>query len=265
MIPPGGECEIKVTLRPKGGHTAIDKNVVVFSNDPEQPQFSLTMKGTLLVDIEAVPPSLQMMNLAPGEPGVASLSVERSKGSAATVKSVRVEDSKRFSIREIETRPGALATYEVRFAGGEVGTTTTKVIVETTGEHTPQLTIPVRANAAYNLIYPKRVVFTRSASGSLEENLRISTRRGDPPKIKKVEDLDGLLEIEVLAAVGPRVEIRLRVRTDAMAKLDDGAGHTLWVHTDDPDEPKLEVEYKLQKGVKRRAGRGADVVARPVE
>ena len=63
MVPPGGECEIKVTLRPKGGHTEIEKDVVVFSNDPEQPRFTLTMKGTLLVDMEAVPPSLQSVQL----------------------------------------------------------------------------------------------------------------------------------------------------------------------------------------------------------
>lgn len=246
MIPPGGECEIKVTLSPKVGHTTIEKSVVVFSNDPEQPKFNLTMKGTLLVDMEAAPASLQMMNLAPGEPGVASFSVERSKDSAATVKSVRVEDPKRFSVREIETKPGALATYEVRFVGGEVGNTSTKVIVETTGEYTPKLTISVRANAAFNLIYQKRVVLKPNASGQFEENLRISTRRGDPPKISKVEDPDGLLDIEVLPANGPKVEIRLRVKDSEAAKVDERVGHKLWVHTNDRDEPKLELEYKLQ-------------------
>lgn len=148
MIPPGGEREIKVTLRPKGRHTEITKNVVVFSNDPEQPRFTLTMKGTLLVDMVALPPPVSMMNLAPGEPRAASVSVERSQGSTATVKSVRVEDTKRFSIREIETQPGALATYEVRFAGGDVGTTATKVIVETTGENTTIRTSPSSSSSA---------------------------------------------------------------------------------------------------------------------
>lgn len=244
MVPPGGECEIKVTLRPKGGHTKIEKNIVVHSNDPEHPRFTLTMKGTLLVDMEAVPPSLSIMNLAPGEAGTTSVSVERTKDSTATVKSVRVADTKRFSIREIEARPGALATYEVRFAGGKVGTATTNVIIETTGEHTPRLTIPVRASAAYNLIYPKRVTLTRRGNGPFEQNLRVSTRRGDPPKIKKVEDPDGLLDIEVLEPDGPAVVIHLRVRENA--KLDEHATHKLWVHTNDPDEPKLELAYNLR-------------------
>jgi hypothetical protein len=255
VVPPGGECEIKVTLSPKAGQTNIEKHIVVVSNDPAQPKLTLTMKGELLVDVEAVPPSVQIMNLAPGEPGVATVSVERSKGSVATVTSVRVEDAKRFSIRAIETKPGALATYEVRFAGGEVGTTSTKVVVETTGEHTPKLTIPVRASAAYNLVYSKRVRITKGASGRFEHDLRISTRRGDAPKIGKVEDPDGLLEIEVLEAKGTSVEIRLRVREDAVAAIDEGGRHTLWVHTNDPDEPKLELGYTVQtKAVKGRTG-----------
>lgn len=257
MVPPGGECEIKVTLRPKGGQTNIEKHIVVVSNDPVQPKLTLTMKGKLLVDVDASPPSVQLMNLAPGEPGVATVSVERSRDSVATVTSVRIEDPKRFSIRAIETKPGALATYEVRFAGGEVGTASTNVVVETTGQHTPALTIPVRATAVYNLVYPKRVRITRGASGRLEHGLQISTRRGDAPKIGKVEDPDGLLEIEVLAAKGTSVEIRLQVREDAVATLDERGRHTLFVHTNDPDEPKLELEYTVQtKAAKGRTGGG---------
>ena len=246
MVPPGGEGEIKVTLHPKGGQTVISKNVVVFSNDPEQPRFNLTMQGTLLVDMVAVPPSVPMVNLAPGEQGKATVSVERSKDSTASVKSVRVEDTKRFSIREIETQVGALATYEVRFAGGDVGTFSTKVIIETTGEHTPRLTIPVRASAVYNLSYPKRVTLVRRGDGPFEQTLRISTRRGDPPKIKKVEDPDGLLDIEVLEPDGPTVSVRLRLRENATAKVDDRAAHELVVHTNDKDEPKVAIEYNLR-------------------
>lgn len=238
----------------------IEKDVVVISNDPAQPRFTLTMKGTLLVDMDAVPPSVQMMNLARGEPGVATVSVERSQGSSATVKSVRVEDTKHFAIREIETQPGALVTYEVRFAGGEVGTTSTKVIVETTGEHTPRLTVPVRATAAYNLVYPKRVTLPPNADGQFEENLRISTRRGDPPKIGKVEDPDGLLDIEVQGAKGPTVTIRLRARADATAKVDARVRHKLLVHTNDPDEPKIELEYNLGTTPAKRTGRREGVV-----
>jgi len=104
----------------------------------------------------------------------------------------------------------------------------------------------VRASAVTNLVYPKRVNLTRRGDGPFEHTLRVSSRRGDPPKIGKVEDPDGLLDIEVLAPEGPTVAIRLRVRDGATAKVDEKAKHELRVHTDDPDEPKIEIEYTLK-------------------
>jgi hypothetical protein len=73
--------------------------------------------------MEAQPASVAIPNLVPGEPGVNTFSVTRAEGSTATVKSVRVESPEQFSIREVPAQSGALATYEVRFNGGKVGTT----------------------------------------------------------------------------------------------------------------------------------------------
>ena len=41
----------------------------------------------------------------------------------------------------------------------------------------------------------------------------------------------------------------MRVREDELAKQDDGVPHTLIVHTDDPDEPRLELEYRVPASV----------------
>ncbi len=246
MIPPGGEGKIETTLRPKGTHTEISKNIVVVTNDPEQPRFTLTMKGTLLIDMSARPPSVAISGLAPGKPGTGSFSLLRADGSAATIESAHIEDTDGFSVHEIETEPGALVTYQVRFEGREeVGTTATNVIVKTTGKNTPQLAVPVRATATFNLRYPKRFGFAGREGQPLERTLRITTRRGDAPKISKVVDLDDLLEVEVLDSRGPTTAIRVRVREDPPATADASDPHVLQVHTDDPDEPVLELEYRV--------------------
>lgn len=249
MIPPGGEGEIKVTLRPKGTHTEIAKNIVVLSNDPEQPRFTLTMKGTLLVDMVAQPATVALRDLAPGKPGTETVSLQRTEGSTATVESVRIEDTERFSLREVETEAGALATFEVRFEGAkDAGNTATSIVVKTTGENTPELTIPVRASVAFNLRYPKRFGFSWHEDGWRERTVRISTRRGDAPQIEKVEDPDDLLEIEVLEPEGPITAIRMHVRVPnegKPTKADQGKLHPLYVHTNDPDEPRLTLEYRV--------------------
>lgn len=246
MIPPGGEGEIKVTLRPKGRHTEITKNIVVHSNDPDQPRFTLTMKGTLLVDVMAQPNAVNIRDLAPGKPGTDTFSLQHSEGSTAEILSVEVEDEDNFSLREIETEPEAIATYEVRFKGRkELGVSSTRVVVKTSGENTPELTIPVRASVALNLRYAKQFRFTRRDGKLLDRTIRISSRRGDAPKISKVEDPDGLLDIEVLEAQGPMASIRMRVLEDQLVAIDVGTPHTLIVHTNDRDEPKIELEYRI--------------------
>lgn len=254
MIPPGGEGQIKVTLRPKGSHREISKNIVVFSNDPAQPQMTLTMKGKLLVDVVALPPAISLLNLGRGEAGTQTFSVQRGEDSDASVKSVRLEDTDQFSIREVDPAPDSLATYEVRFEGrDDIGTSHTNVVVETTGEHTPQLKIAVRANVAANLIYPKRVAIMRREGQPLERTIRISSRRGDPPKIGKIEDPDGLLDIDVLEPEPTSVSLRLRVRDGET--VDDAGVHPLRLHTNDPEQPKLELTYEVRTSADRRRSR----------
>ncbi|MCB9718899.1 MAG: hypothetical protein H6712_33960 [Myxococcales bacterium] len=248
MIPPGGEGEIQVTLRPKGGHTEITKDIIVLSNDPEQPRFTLTMKGTLLVDMIAQPVTVGLHDLPPGEAGTETFSLRPTEGSTATIESVRVEDATLFSLREIEAEAGALATYELRFAGRkEVGVSATHIVVETTGANTPELVIPVRASVATNLRYPRQFGFSWRDGELLERTIGISTRRGDAPAIEEIEDPDGLLEIEVLEPRGPTTSIRMRVRADQRAKAEPGVRHTMIVHTNDPDEPRLELEYRVME------------------
>lgn len=246
MIPPGGEGEIKVTLRPKGTHTTITKDIVVHSNDPAKPRFSLTMKGTLLIDMTAEPASVGLHNLAPGQREAGSFSLLRSEGSTATVESATLEDTTNFSLHPLPAEKGALATYEVRFAGSdEVGHTTTNVIVKTTGENTPELKIPVRAKVTFNLSFPKRVAFVQRDGALLSRVVRFTTRRGDPPKLGKFDDPDNLLDIEVLPARGPTIPVRMGIREGAQAKASDGAPHKLFIETDDPDQPRIELEYSV--------------------
>ncbi len=246
MIPPGGEGQIQATLHPKGGHTEISKNIVVISNDPEQPRLSLTMKGSLLVDMTAEPRSVALLNLAPGEAGTGTFSVRRGEGSTATITSVTIQDTTHFSVREVDAEAGALATYEVRFAGrDEAGTSATNVIVETTGEHTPELAVPVRASAAANLTYPKRVVII-GRDGQFERTIRLSTRRGDPPKVTKVEDPDRLLDIDIGEPTATSVDIDLRLREAKVGTIDERTMHTLRLHTNDRDEPKIEIQYQFR-------------------
>jgi hypothetical protein len=252
VLPPGGEGAIKVTLHPKGNQTNIEKRIVVHSNDPQQPEFALTMRGHLLVDLVAQPTFVHIRDLTRNEAGTGTFELQLMDTSKAEIQSVTLEDEKNFSLKKIEADSDADATYEVRFRGAkEVGTATTRVVVKTNGEYTPELFIPVRANVSLNLRYQKNIRFIRRKGGIQERTFRISALRGDAPKIKKVEDPDGLLEIEVLESQGPMANIRMRVLEDELPADDDGKSHPLILRTSDRDEPRIELEYSVLPPTKK--------------
>ena len=125
--------------------------------------------------------------------------------------------------------------------------------MKTTGENTPELKIPVRAKVTFNLSFPKRVAFAQRDGELLSRVVRFPTRRGDPPTLAEFDDPDNLLDIEVLPVRGPTTPVRMGIRKDAQAKASDGAPHKLFVQTDDPDQPRIELEYRVNTEVPSQA------------
>lgn len=249
MLPPGGEGEIKVTLTAKGNHEDILKRIVVVSNDPKQPRFTLTIQGKLLVDLRAEPRHLNMPEIKPGEPASVSFTLKISNPETTTIESVAVEDRDNFELRPLEPEADGQPRYQLHFRGSKkIGNYGTRVEVNSTSAHTPRLNIPVRAAVVSNLRYSKRLHFTRRDQGFYSPHLRISARDGVAPKISKVEDPAGLLTIEVREPVGATVTIVAQVEPDkyeALAEGERNKPHKLIVHTNDPHEPKLEVTYTI--------------------
>lgn len=249
MLPPGGEGEVKVTLTPKGNHEEIIKRIIVVSDDPKQPRFTLTMKGKLLVDVKADPDNISLPEIEPGEPATMTFTVKVTDPANTKIESVVVEDQENFQLRPLEPEADGQLRYELRFRGSKtVGNFGTRVEVNTTAPNTPRLNIPVRASVVSNLRYGKRLTFTRRGEGFHSPNIRISTRDGVPPKISKVEDPDGLLTLEILEPVGGTVTIKANVdrsKYDALAEDKRKRSHKLTVHTNDRHEPKLEITYTI--------------------
>jgi hypothetical protein len=249
VIPPGGEGEIKVTLTPKGNHPEISKRIVVESNDPEQPRYTLTMQGTLVFDVTASTTIVAMRDLALNTPGTGTFALTLAEGTTAKIESVTITDTEKFELRRVDGTADGNATYEVKYRGRDsIGNDATRVVVKTTGENTPELIIAVQASAALNLRYVDKVRFSYREGVLQERILRISARQGDAPKIEKLEDPDGLLDTEVLEAQGPMASVRLVVREDKLQALTPEARtgmHTLIVHTSDKLEPRVEIQYSV--------------------
>jgi hypothetical protein len=233
--------------------------VLVLSDDPEQPRFPLTMSGELLVDFAAIPPMLNIGEVRVGKPSSAILKLRRRHDSPAQVVAMDIENTEKFTIQPIEPESDApdaedplISRYEIRYSGDDQpGDASTRLTIRTSGEHTPMLSVPIRARTVYNLRYVKSIRFTRRKGRIQQRQVHISSRDGDAPKIRRVEDPDGLLDVEVLPAKGPMVSVRVQIKPevwDATAEKKQLAVHPLYIHTDDAEEPRLELDYRVMSG-----------------
>lgn len=207
------------------------------------------MKGSLLVDVVASPASVALREIKVGAKGSQTFELQLSEDTSAKIVSVTLEDPKNFTLRRTAGEADGNSTYELGFRGAKrVGPIATKIRVVTTGESTPELVIPVNVSVVMNLRYQTSLRFTRRQGKLQERVLRISAREGDAPTIKKIQDPDGLLEIDVhepqgaMASVGVKVD---EAKYDALDQNAQIARHKLIVFTSDRDEPKLELEYSI--------------------
>lgn len=247
MIPPGGEGEIKVTLTAKAGtHADIHKQIMVVSDDPETPEFALTMKGELFLDVSADPTFLTMRDVRVGKTASAPFTLTITEPDKTEITEVVLEDDTHFELRHVEG-----LTYEVHFRGSPtVGSYATRVEATTTAESMPEVQIPVRAFVVSNLRYGKHLRFMHKDGVIPMRRIRISARQGDAPKIAKIKDPLGLLDVKIGEPAGPHVDIEATVDMEKFAELSDHqqrSGHPLLVFTNDPDEPKIEITYMVRE------------------
>lgn len=224
------------------------KRITVISDDPDTPRFALTMKGKLVLDVKATPPNLIFRDVGPKQSASLTFELELRDPKAHAIESVIVEDEELFSIERLSPAGENPARYELSYAGRKtVGRDRSTVRVETSSPDLPELTLPVTATVSSDLRYSKRVHFMRKNGVLLGQTIRITNRKGDAPKIEKVEDPDGLLELEILPAKGAQAQIEAHVNEDELAKLEDAprARHELIVHTDHEVESRIELEYMI--------------------
>ncbi len=230
----------------------------MFSDDPKTPKFSLTMKGTLLVDVRAEPPSVVLRDLEQGKPATASVELKLREGADLAIESVAIGlvgegDEGLFAVRPLGELVDNTARYEIEFRGASTpGNYRSALRIKTNSPHTPDLQVPVRAVIPSELRYSKFLSFQKRGEAYAARTLRITARKGKAPTIKKVEDPDGLLEIEIEPRkVDEVATLRAKLKESAVAALDEearGARHPLIVHTDHRSESRLEVSYVIRSG-----------------
>ena len=233
-------------LKTAGKQGEVKKRITVTSNDPENRNLSLEIKVFITVDVMVEPRNVGFRQLEKGAAATELLTVTVSEPDKFKVAELGVDDP-RF---EVKMTSGDLATeskWEVKFKGSDtLGSFQAKLTIKYTDAGAPKtMEVPIRVSVVGDLQYVRSIHFGKSpTTGFSPREVRLSSRSDKTVKIKKVDDPDGLVKIEIVTPEGNPAVFKATV-ISAEGDFSKPTQHMLKVHTGDPNEPIVEISYMI--------------------
>jgi hypothetical protein len=245
VLPPGGEGKIEVKVATRGRQGKLEKTVVVYSNDPDKPQFELKIRANVEVLLSLDPDKLALRPLLKGTR--AEHTIRLAGKLADQAKIVAVESSRPELKAELaKDADGKQVVHLVYQAPDKPERFSANLTLKTDQESAKELKFFFSAEVTGDLtLSVPFLMFSSFEEGkATEASLSVRSLGGKPFKIKKVEDSNGVITAQVTAQ-GVEQQIKL-----TLGKPPAAPRGTLKVLTDREDQPVLEVQYNVRpKGV----------------
>lgn len=244
VIPPGGEGYVKAIFDTGGRKGKTNKKVYVYSNDPSNPKVALSLKGEIVVEVEANPSRLNFGNFVKRQTGSRDFFVTINDPNQVRISSVTIGD-KRFSIELGRVDSAGRAHYKVTFLGSDTtGRISKKMKINLVGASTPYIDVLVQVTVVSDIVYRKSLDFRQQGGQYAPLEVSFRTRSGTPVEILGVEDTGGLLETQILERKGHRSALKAQVVNPKAVPL-SRRRHKLIVSTNHEEEPELEISYRI--------------------
>jgi hypothetical protein len=149
QVAPGESGRIEVTINTQG-QTAIHKSVVVVTNDPKQPQISLSLTGVVIPEFGLSERFIYFGSTPPGKEIVKELLITIPP--EKSVKVLSAESTDQYVTARLEPVPGSAGKKTklivTQKSDTKPGYHFGMVVIKTSSTLTPELKIPVRGNVA---------------------------------------------------------------------------------------------------------------------
>lgn len=181
-LPPGGVGEIKVTLRTKGLQGPVTKTISIETNDPANRQVRLTLKGSVVSDVNVEPKIIQFGNVnRRALPEPLPLKVSLRSGKDLRVMEVRSENPYVLVAQRPGGSEGNESTYSVTLTKEvPAGRVAGQIVVKTTSKSLPEVQVPVHALVEGNVrVTPPLVSLGMVRPGEKATRELILERTGD--------------------------------------------------------------------------------------
>lgn len=241
-IAPGGKGQVKATFSTAGRQGKQTKQIFVASNDPVERQLTLGVEGEVFVDVAIDPQYLWLKEIKAGEKASREFSLTVHEPEKIKIASVAVED-KRFTVRRKSGDPKGNAVYELQFRGTrKPESVSTELVVRAEGSSEPAGRAGVRLEVVGDLRYPRMVQVFRKKDKAFTMDISFTSRSNKPFSLKRAEDPNKFLKLEIVEKRGPTARIRVQL-VDENAVIQEGKRLTFTVHTSDKTEPAVQLPY----------------------
>ena len=253
-IPPGGEGNITLEIRTKGFQGEMHKTARVTSNDPKQPQVTISMKGKVWAPVYVNPRYVRLRGTEEEEvKGVVRLRGEKEEPFVANLASNSIPDKVEAQLRE--TEKGRTYELEVKNRIKAEARYSGNLKVTTNYPEKPEIVIQISGDIRGNLeVRPRAVNFGRITPEWLEQSknhprgraraVTVILNKGDDLKIEKVELDKSLFKVST-NEIKPGQMIQILIEP-VLEKLEKGANQDLLrICTNQKTGGTLEVPIRL--------------------
>lgn len=228
QIPPGGESKISSRLSLQGRSGPQQKTIVIDSNDPDQPQYVLTLRGVVGAALNVQPPQIIQPRVAPGSQPSANVIVSSGDGAEFSITSVE-STSERLQANVVTIEEKKTYRVDIGLASPlESGAFNAMVMVRTDHPKRPAVEIPVTFIAARELVVaPREITFDKPGDQPVSRFVLIRNADGAPVELDGVEAPDPSVQV----VTQPFGANGLRVQMSNLVPSRDMNGRVLRIHS----------------------------------
>jgi len=240
-IAPGGEGDVEVRMSTRGMKGEIKKTVALLTDDPEQPELKLTLRGEVEVLLAFQPQRLFLGPLREGSSRTEVVAVSGSRLADFEPGAVQIDKPERLSARWLE---GAGAPrLELTFsAGAERGRQAARLEVATGLAQPDRIALTVSARVTGDLVAGRSYVLFAPYAEEDEAVVRGDVRSlsNKAFEVTGIEDPAAAVE-----GTAERIDGGWRISLHLSRQPEQRRGRVL-VRTDRADQPELAIAYHVR-------------------
>ncbi len=244
MVPPGGQSEITARLSLQGRNGPQSKPITIMSNDPQQPEFRVTLAGNVSAAIQVAPERLMFGQIGQGRSAEQTVSINSLNQESFNI--TDINSSTPELTHELETVEAG-KHYNIKFTltgPSQPGPVNAVVLVTTDNPNRQTITIPVIANVVGALIFAPSAIELPASAGEQPVTRYIVIRPGTMGafQIKEVKLPDPAMR----ASIYPFGDQGYRIQIENIRVSPDLTGKSIVIETTGSENSTVEIPLRVQ-------------------